>query len=94
MANTMSLKERLDKIDQDIGYPETSDLERAKLEIEKIWINFRIGNISQEQRVAALDKFLDAIEEESPEIYEKLVKPNDSGLSSIQAIASDISKRK
>jgi hypothetical protein len=46
---------------------------------EKDWIEYRLGKIDGSERQSRFDRRLNRLEKESPEIYKKLITPNEEG---------------
>jgi len=74
-------RRRLRVIEELIGSEVSSQLaprERASLEIEAIWLEFRIGKITSEERQRCLQDKLDIWKKKEPDLFEWLVCQEDN----------------
>ena len=71
--------------------------ERASLEVEVIWLEFRTGKITSEERQSCLQKKLNVWEKEEPDLFNWLIGVNGNGLNPLSRIRDRVipsSKRK
>jgi len=60
--------------------------QKASLEIELIWLEFRTGEITLEERQFCLQKKLDVWEKEEPDLFNWLIGENGNGLNPLSRI--------
>jgi len=60
--------------------------ERAILEVELMWLEFRTGEITSEERQSCLQEKLDVWEKEEPDLFNWLVGVNGNGLNPLSII--------
>lgn len=63
------LEEVEKKLEENDGLPVE---ERAKLEVEEIWLQFRLGEIGDPERQSRLQLLLNRLEAEHPDVLERL----------------------
>jgi len=69
---------------------EWSPEEKASLEIELIWLEFRTGKITSEERQSCLQKKLDVWEKEEPDLFNWLIGGNGNGLNPLSRIRDTV----
>ena len=52
---------------------------KALFYIEKEWARFRAGYTKEGERMSAIDRELNRLKKETPEVYEWLIKPDENG---------------
>lgn len=57
-----------------------SPSEKASLEVERIWLKFKVGDISERKRLAEVDSILDNLSRKNPEVHKSLTKLNGDGM--------------
>jgi len=64
--------------------------DKVSLEIELIWLRFRLERITPAERQSLLQKKLNALEQESPEIFNWLTTENESGFAPLARIRDSV----
>lgn len=64
--------------------------DKVSLEIELIWLKFRLERITPAERQSLLQKKLNALEQESPEIFNWLTTENESGFAPLARIRDSV----
>lgn len=89
VSDSIQAERRLGEIEflLDAGKPEKSlaqDLTpviEASLRAEKVWLQFRLGRITQAERQSHLQRMLNSLEDEQPDVFRWLTEEDDEGLS-------------
>lgn len=65
-------------------------LDRASLEVEKIWLKFKVGDISADERSSRFQKKLNDLETSSPDVFDLLIRENGSGFTLLAKIRDKV----
>lgn len=63
---------------------------RTGLEIEHIWLELKLGIITQADKERSLSGMFDGLEKDNPDVYNWLVARNDHGLSMAERIRDKV----
>ncbi|MDP2860831.1 MAG: hypothetical protein Q8N98_03915, partial [bacterium] len=63
---------------------------RTGLEIEGIWLRFKLGSITQPEKQQLLTRKFDGLKQANPDVYQWLVSKNGDGLSVAERIRDKV----
>jgi len=64
--------------------------EKISLRVEKIWLAFRLGRIPQSERQSRLQRMLNDLEKENPDLFQWLTEEDDQGLTLLARIRDKV----
>ena len=86
------IEELLSPDNQSLSVLNAQELEQTRtgLEIEHIWLQFKLGSISQPEKERLLKSKFDELEQANPDMYQWLVSKNEQGLSMAERIRDKV----
>lgn len=99
ILETSQAQERLEEIEKLLSPDDTTlsllnaqerEQTRASLEIEGIWLQFRLGIVTQPDKQRLLTGKFDELEKTKPDVYQRLVTKSDQGLSMAERIRDKV----
>ena len=86
------IEELLSPDNQSLSVLNAQELEQTRtgLEIEHIWLQLKLGSITQPEKEQLLKSKFDELEQANPDMYQWLVSKNEQGLSMAERIRDKV----
>ena len=86
------IEELLSPDNQSLSVLNAQELEQTRtgLEIEHIWLQFKLGSKTQPEKEQLLKSKFDELEQANPDVYQWLVSKNEQGLSMAERIRDKV----
>lgn len=83
-------EEKSEAIVKKLQEDELTPEQKVILEVERIWLDFKIHKIDQQERQLQLNKLLNELEQKSPDIYKMLTVEETNGITKLVEIRNRI----